>query len=493
MIFSLFPSSEKRPEADLCVLPFAQGKTPDPLFSDSHFLRVVRPVLDTNDFSAQQGEVLFFYPDAVVESRVVLLGVGEKESVTLDSLRVSFAALVAALKGKKIASMSVLTPFFEHLSVDSIFRGVLEGVFLGSYTFQEYRSEQKLCPLKEVSFLCETPSHFVEIEQQVRVRMDALFLTRDLINKNADEVTPDRFADLAASLACEGLQVQVYEKEWIEKERMDLLLAVSRASSSDPRFIVMKWNGAPQHADLTALVGKGITFDSGGLHLKSAAGMLDQKTDMAGAAAVLGTVYAISRLELPVNLVAVIPVCENSIGSYAYKPGDVYRSRANKTIEIGSTDAEGRLILADALSYVIDIFSPSRVIDVATLTGAAEVALGKDISALFSNTDSLACELEQAAHHVGESMCRMPLHLPYKKLLESEFADYKNVAGRIGGAINAALFLHLFVGEVPWAHIDIAGPAFLEKPSRYFGKGATGVAVQTLIEFFVRFSIHHKK
>jgi leucyl aminopeptidase len=195
---------------------------------------------------------------------------------------------------------------------------------------------------------------------------------------------------------------------------------------------------------------------------------------------------AVRDLQLPCNVVAAIPLCENGIGCDAYKPGDVYRSRAGKSVEIMSTDAEGRLILADALSYAQDTFSPSRIIDVATLTGAAEIALGKEISAMYSNTDALAYELEQAAAHAGEPVWRMPLYLDYAKQLESDIADCKNLGSRAGGSIYAAIFLHSFLKPVPWAHFDVAGTAFLQEPRRYFKKGATGIPVRTLLEFLIR-------
>jgi leucyl aminopeptidase len=275
----------------------------------------------------------------------------------------------------------------------------------------------------------------------------------------------------------------VHGKEWIEKERMELLLAVGRGAAYDPRFVVVQWRGAPDSHDTTVLVGKGITFDTGGLNIKTETGMVIQKADMSGAATVLATMAAIRDLRVRVNVTAVIPLCENSVGPRSYKPGDVYKGRSGKSVEIISTDAEGRLILADALDYAVSELAPSRIIDVATLTGSAEVALGSDISALFSNTDSLAFLLERAAERSGDPVCRLPLYLPYEKLLESPIADCKNVATRIGGAINAALFLHFFVKDTPWAHLDVAGPAFLKEPFRYYGKGATGVPVRTLVYF----------
>lgn len=264
---------------------------------------------------------------------------------------------------------------------------------------------------------------------------------------------------------------------------MGLLLAVGQGSRWEPRFLILRWHGAPEHSEKTVLIGKGVTFDTGGLNLKGTDFLKAMKGDMAGAAAVLGVMQAISDLNLAMNVEAVVPLCENSIGERSYKPEDVFRARSGISVEIANTDAEGRLILADAIDYAKEKLSPSRIIDVATLTGAADVALGHDISALFSNTDALALQLFEASIRAGEPLWRLPLHSVYLKLLESDIADCKNVGPRSGGAITAAMFLQKFVGDLPWAHFDIAGTAFLKDPRRYYPKGASGVPVRTLVEY----------
>ena len=281
----------------------------------------------------------------------------------------------------------------------------------------------------------------------------------------------------------------MHGKKWIEQERMGLFLAVAQGSVWEPRFLIARWKGEPEHTEKTVLVGKGITFDTGGLNLKGTDFLKAMKGDMAGAAAVLGVMQAVRDLRLPINVEAVMPLCENSIGERSYKPEDVFTSRSGVKVEIANTDAEGRLILADALDYVKEKLAPSRIIDVATLTGSAEVALGNDISALFSNTDALAYQIAQASLHAGEPVWRMPLHQPYLKSLDSDVADCKNVGSRSGGAITAALFLQKFINDIPWVHFDIAGTAFLKESRRYFPKGATGVPVRTLVEFLENCSV----
>jgi leucyl aminopeptidase len=482
------PSPEKRPRTDGCVLPFAfdEANHPVPLFDDPPLLRACHRLLATKDFTAKEGEVLIQYLDPVAEDRLIVLGVGERRSVSIDGLKASYARLAAHLAMKHVATITCLPPVFEAISHRAVLQSILEGLWYGRYVFDDYRSKKADDPhgIREAVIVTEAPNLLSEVDHDVRAVMTAVAMARDLVNQNADQMTPEGFAQAARLLATTNLHVTVHEKEWLEHERMNLLLTVGRGASYEPRCVTVEWKGAANDSDLTVLIGKGITFDTGGLNLKLENHMGTMKSDMAGAAAVLGTMRAVRDLRLPLNITAIIPLCENSIGSRAYKPGDVYTARSGKSVEIMSTDAEGRLILADAIDYAVTQLRPSRIVDVATLTGSAEVALGKDISALISNTDSLAFLLERAAHQAGDPIWRLPLYRPYEPLLDSDIADCKNVATRSGGAINAALFLHFFVGDVAWAHIDIAGTAFLKEPFRYYRKGATGVPIRTLIEFF---------
>ncbi len=483
MLCSCFPSPEKRPSSGACVLPFArEGEEIIPLFADSALFFAAKKAIASKDFAAKENEIALLYPDPVVEPRLILVGLGDKKKITVDCLREVFAGVAALFRKKKIDSCSCLTPILDTLPEKLVLRGILEGFYLGSYSFTYYKTLSDEKPL-ETLFLCALPAIFHEVERGVRARMGGVNLARDLVNKNADEICPEAFCTIAETLAHDGLEIEVKDKNWIEKQRMGLFLAVAQGAKTEPRFLIARWKGNPDHSEKTVLVGKGITFDTGGLNLKGTDLIKTQKADMAGAATVLGVMQAVRDLRLPMNVEAVMPLCENSIGERAFKPEDVFISRSGISVEIVSTDAEGRLILADALDYVKEKLSPSRIIDVATLTGSAEVALGSDISALFSNTDSLAYELTQASIHAGEPLWRMPLHLPYLKLLDSDIADCKNVGTRIGGAINAALFLQKFVGATPWVHLDIAGTVFAKEPRRYFPKGATGVPVRTLIEF----------
>jgi leucyl aminopeptidase len=276
----------------------------------------------------------------------------------------------------------------------------------------------------------------------------------------------------------------MFDKKRIEKEGMGLLLAVNQGSPREPVFIILEYKGDPRSKDHTVLVGKGVTYDTGGLDLKPSGSMLTMKSDMSGAAIVLGTMLTAVRLELKVNLTIVIAATENCIGSKSYKPGDVFRGYLGKTVEIGNTDAEGRLTLADALAYADANLSPTRMINLATLTGGVVVALGDQITGLMSNNDKLVNQLMKASETAGEPLWRLPLRKEYREFYRSDIADIKNCgSGRAASSITGGLFLEDFVGNTPWAHFDIAGTAFLPKARGYLPQHASGVAVRTLIDF----------
>ncbi len=267
---------------------------------------------------------------------------------------------------------------------------------------------------------------------------------------------------------------------------MACILGVGRGSQHEPRLLVMRYAGAPNDPRQLALVGKGITFDSGGLSIKTAEGMLTMKCDMAGAAAVVAATIAVARLALPVNILTLAPLAENMPSSTAIRPGDVLRAKNGKTIEVVNTDAEGRLVLADALSHAVDL-GATHIVDLATLTGACLVALGTSVAGLMSNHDEFAGQIDAAAKQVGERLWRLPLDDDYEELIRSGIADMKNSGGRYGGSITAAKLLQHFVAEKPWVHLDIAGPAFAEKETSYQDAGGTGFGVRTLVELAKQF------
>lgn len=486
MDFSI-ASLNARDEADLLVLPFWKGKkNVEAACNIDPFEAILSEPLSTRDFRGAEGETLFLYTSGGPEKRLALLGLGIPADMTIEKLRRAFSSITKTCHKKKLKSINVLLPKCPSMSHDDLIRGVCEGLLLPNYAFTALKSssikEDPPAMLGKAALIGGTKAD-LDIAKKCVVVCSSVNFARDLINGNADDVTPQHLAAVARGLerTCRHVKTTVFDKKRIEKEKMGLLLAVNRGSFRDPAFIIVEYKGNPKSKDRTVLVGKGITFDTGGLILKPRGGMETMKDDMSGGAAVLGVILAISSLGMKVNVTAVIPSTENSIGSKSYKPGDVYKSYAGKTVEIADTDAEGRLVLADALSYAIKHLKPSRIIDIATLTGAAIVALGEEASALMSNNDALADLLARSGSETGERVWRMPIYDDYKDLLKSDVADIKNVGGRFGGAITAAVFLQEFIGETPWAHLDIAGTAFFSEGKRYQPKHATGVGVRLLV------------
>jgi len=469
---------KNRKKADALVLPFFKtNKGIAPAFKETVFEREIY------DFKAKEGEVFFLYPLEGEEKRILLLGLGDEKSCSLEKIRNSYWRCVKPLREKECKSVNFLLPKAKLPQLD-ILECAAEGLFLANYSFDQFKKE-KSSLLEEVTFLNVKKGE--ERLKKIATIAHIVHLVRDLVNQNADTSIPSYLASFAKEMEKKSpkTKVQIHDKKWIEKEGLGFLLAVSRAALPEPRFIIVKYVGNPQSKDHTVLVGKGITYDTGGLNLKPGTSMDAMKADMAGAAAVLGAIFGASQLKLKVNVTAVVPAAENAIGPASYKPGDVYKGFEGKTVEITSTDAEGRLVLADALAWVKKHLKPTRMIDLATLTGSIIIALGNDMAGLFSSDDKLAHSLIQAAEKTGEKAWRMPLISSYVKMLKSEIADLKNSGGRPGGSITGALFIQQFVGDIPWAHFDIAGPAYLEEKSDFHPSPATGYGVRLLIEFLI--------
>jgi leucyl aminopeptidase len=321
-----------------------------------------------------------------------------------------------------------------------------------------------------------------------RIIAEATNLARDMVNEPANFMTPSHMAEVARDIANKyGLEIEVWEREQMEKNKMGALLGVAQGTKEKPKFIMLSYKGNPSKKGAVGFVGKGLTFDSGGISLKTQEWMSDMKGDMAGGADVIAAIGAAAALKLKINLTAIVPATENLPGGRALKPGDVLKASNGKTIEVLNTDAEGRLILSDALSYAVkNHLSP--LIDLATLTGACHVALGDIYAGVFSNNQALADKVVSAGSEAGEMLWQLPLPEEYKELNKSDLADVKNSGGRYGGAITAALFLQEFVSDTPWVHIDIAGPFMSEKNKGVLVKGATGFGVRTLVHLAIKLS-----
>lgn len=463
----------KRKKADALVLPFWKEKkeaTPAAEFSKLH--PFIQSLLDCKDFKASEGEVVYLYVQGIPEKRLVLLGLGDQEKITTEKLRRAYANISKSSHQRKLKEINVILPRISSFSEEALARGVSEGLLLANYVYIKNKhdaiKDDKPALLEKVNFIGGSAAE-LETAKKYQKIAEAVYLARDLVNGNADDVTPQYLSQVAKDLAKEYPQVKttIFDKKRIEKEKMGLILAVNRGSVREPALIFMEYKGNPKSKDVTVVLGKGITYDTGGLNLKPTGSMETMRCDMGGAATVLGTLKAIAALNLKVNVTGVIASTENCIDALSYKPGDVYQSYSGKTVEIGNTDAEGRLVLADALSYITKQLKPSRIVDFATLTGAIEVALGSVNTGMMSNNDALADSLIRAGSNTYERLWRMPLHEEYRDLLKSDVADIKNVGGRGGGAITAAIFLQEFVEKCPWAHCDIAATAFLAENKFY--------------------------
>lgn len=466
---------------DVLVLAFYQQENKcKPAFDEKISHDVYHHLIAEKDFEANEHQIVLHYQATKGAKRVLLLGLG-KEEMTYCKWQEAFAKSIAFCKEKKFEHIAVALP-----KVSSYYqKAVVEALLMASYEFNRYRSEKKhLIEVKTIRILEPSADVKKQCDEIEKVCKWVNYL-RDKVNQNADDKKPSFFAEEIEKLArsSDKLSAQILEKKDLEEENMRLLLAVGKGSSNGPILGVISYQGNPSSPDHTVLVGKGITFDTGGLNLKPTGSMEDMKSDMAGAGAVLATIGAIADLNLNVNVTAVIASAENAIDANSFKPGDVYFSHAGFSVEVGNTDAEGRLILIDAISYAQKYLQPSRIINLATLTGSVVIALGDRYAGLFSSDDELAANLLAASARSGDPLWRMPLEHSYLKDMKSKIADIKNVGSRAGGCIKGALFIHKAVQKgLPWAHLDIAGAAFHDKASSLYPTQATGYGVRLLVE-----------
>ncbi len=448
----------------------------------------IAALIQGGDLKGKSGQVAVLYPrGAIPATRVLVAGLGKAQDFTLDQARK--ASAVACRMARELGAESIASVV--HGDGAQAAQASVEGAVLGLYEFRVHKTEPAPRKAVHTFTLVEADANKMpDVERGARigrVAAEATCLTRDLVNQPANYMTPTLLAEAASQAAAEsGLHCQVYGAEWMREQNMGALLGVTQGSDEPPRFIVLE-HGRGRSRQPLVFVGKGITFDSGGISIKPAEGMEAMKNDMGGAAAVVGALRAIGQLDLPLHVVGIIPACENLPSGHAYKPSDVLRARNGKTIEVLSTDAEGRLILADALCYAAE-YQPAAVVDLATLTGACVVALGKNVAAgLFSSDEGLRDKVRQAGASAGEKLWPMPLFPEYRESIKSDVADIKNQGGRQGGVGTSAVFLQEFTGY-PWAHLDIAGMATIEKENGEYVKGATGFGVRTLVELAQRWA-----
>jgi len=436
------------------------------------------------EFNGKLDETLTLYAVTGIRAeRVIFIGLGKQADIEIEKLR-SFAgkAVTASIKSS-LKEIVIAAPSFKKISLsesDSI-TALLEGACLANHVFERYKEEKKRKPLKHI-FLQVSPGSakkFARLPKRIQTICQGTLLARDWISTPANDKTPAQLARTFVNLARKAqLKTSVLSPKQLQQGKFGALLAVAAGSDNLPRLATLAY--APKNWKKTVvLVGKGVTFDSGGINLKPTGGIENMKIDMSGAAAVAATLLTVAKLKPRARVIGLMPLVENMVSGRATRPGDIIKTYAGKTVEIGNTDAEGRLILIDAMAYAMKKYKPDVMVDIATLTGACVVALGEKIAGLFTADDALAETLLAAGEKTHERLWRMPLPEDYLKLMQSELADLNNMSStRWGGAITAALFLSEFTKGTRWAHIDIAGPAYQKKASDYCPAGGTGFGVR---------------
>jgi leucyl aminopeptidase len=413
--------------------------------------------------------------------RVILLGAGDAAKLSSQEWELTGGTIAGQLLSSKVAEAAIeIAGSSKELAQAAAM--IASGAKLRNYQFNTYKSKkpEKVVELEALNIVTAEPAKAKSAFERLSAIAEGVHLARDLVNEPANVLTPVEFANRVKQLTKSGVKIEILTPAQMKKLGMGALLGVSQGSPFEPRLVVMRWSGGPKGEAPLAFVGKGVTFDTGGVSIKPAAGMEDMKGDMGGAAAVAGLMLALAKRRAKCNVVGAIGLVENAIDGKAQRPGDVVKSMSGQTIAVLNTDAEGRLILADVLWYVQNRFKPKFMVNLATLTGAILVALGKEHAGLFSNNDELSERLTKAGLESGEKLWRMPLSSEYDKAIDSDIADMKNIGGRFGGSITAAQFLQRFVNKVPWAHLDIAGTAMDSTKNAINQSWASGWGVRLL-------------
>ncbi len=487
--------SERDIKADLIIVPLFEAFKPE-LYADidSAIGGLLTNVSASGEFTGKQNQLTLLHVQNIRAERILLVGMGKVAEITSERLRVAGGKAFSFINDLELKDIAVSVRSFNDTARDRQSRDTarykqvvyfIEGGLLGIYRFEKYKKAEKSNKINRIAVLDNDATLPFKRLQSV---ISAVYLARDLVNTPSNDLTPVHMSDKARDVAGKKVKVRVLDEKEIEREGMGAYLSVSRGSAAPPRFVIMEYKGGKGAP--VVLIGKSITFDSGGISIKPSEGMQKMKYDMAGGAAVMAVMKAVSELGLPLNLTVLLPVAENLPGGSAFKPGDVVKTMTGKTIEIISTDAEGRLTLADAIGYAIKYYKPKAIIDIATLTGACSIALGNEAIAMMGSDAALMENLKEASVETYERVWQMPLYDECKEYLKSDIADMKNAGGRTGALMAAGYFLKEFAGETPWVHLDIAGTAWNEKEKPYRPKGSTGVGVRLIIDFLERLATY---
>ncbi len=448
--------------------------------------------LQGKTFLAKSGtEIIVHKPDGKPDE-IIISKVKIDDSFSPDYFRNHLAGLIPSMQNELLKNLHIFIPKYESFkkyfyNEEYFYQTFIEGVLLGNYSFDYYKAEKQALKNLAINFYAENNKKLNSAINNARIIYEGIKFTKDLQNEPAEKLTPAVLSNrISAELKKAGVKIKIFNETEIQKRKMGGVMAVGKGSANPPRFLVLEYSGTIKNKKAKkkiALVGKGVTFDSGGISIKPAADMWEMKADMSGAAVVAGTILSAAKAKLPVNLLGLIPTVENMVSGNSMRPGDIIITASGKSIEVDNTDAEGRIILADALDYASKQ-KPDAIIDLATLTGACVVALGEFVAGLFTKNDSFAENLYSSGISTHERVWRLPLWDDYNMLNKSEVADVKNLGGRWGGAISAAKFLENFVDKkIPWAHLDIAGPAIAHNYNNYTKKFMTGFGVRLLIDY----------
>lgn len=480
---------------EVLVLPHCEGDvfSKQATMIDKSMNGALHELLQSKEFEGKANELALVHTQGKVPAkRILLVGLGKEKDVTVDQLRQAMGHVAKRVRQTKATFFTVAVPSVtpQGSTAVEVAQAMAEGAILGSYQFTAYRSEGASGKdVKGMSFLAAQTSEIKSIAEGIRrgvATAEAAVLVRDLCNHPSNVMTPSRIATEAKAIAKEeALTLKILERKDIEKLGMGALLGVAQGSHEPPKFIILEYKGSKKKDERpVVLVGKTITFDTGGISLKPAENMEHMKADMTGGAEVLASIRAAARLKLPLHLISILPVAENMPGGRAMKPGDVVTTLSGKTVEVQNTDAEGRLILADALAFATR-YKPAALIDIATLTGACVVALGQFAIGMFGTDAGVKESVRKAGLRAGERVWEMPLWDEYFEQLRSDVADMRNIGGRGGGMITAALFLSKFVGDCPWVHLDIASTDWSERERAYIPKGPSGIGTRLLIQYLI--------
>ncbi|MHA1630154.1 MAG: leucyl aminopeptidase [Candidatus Heimdallarchaeota archaeon] len=492
-------TSIKNLETPILVIGLTEPATKDPFLTtiEPELQEKVKKLIALGDFKGEQEEYALTYTDELLKvKRIMLIGLGKEKELTLEDIRSIVGAKSRVIRDRGLKKVALLLESFcrGNFATEKVAKTLTEAMILGTYQNTAYKTKnlEKFKQIEELSIISETHlvASFSKGIKEGEIIAAAVNFCRDLAWSPANYITPTYLAKEAERIAkqYDSITTTVFDRAKCQEIGLHSFLAVAQGTEEPPKFIIMDYGSKLKDVDTIALIGKGITFDTGGISLKPSLNMLNMKADMTGGAVVLAIMEALAQLKLKVHVVGLVPATDNMPSGKAYHPGDIIKSYSGQTIEVISTDAEGRMIINDALTYAARNYDPKAMFDFATLTGSMMVALGNHAIGYFANDDQLAKKVEEASKLSGERVWRFPLWEVYDKQLKSDVADFKHTGGRPGGAITAARFLSKFVEDKPWVHMDIAGYASQENDDGYNPKGSKGPAVRLMLELLTNWN-----